>query len=317
MKVFMTIVTYVLYFFFYSAVGWLGESIYCSVGARKWVNRGFLKGPMCPIYGTGALAMAITLTPIKNLDIRIPMFGHDVLITPVLVFVAGMIVCDIVEFITSVLMEKLFHARWWDYSNKKFNIQGRICLGHTFYWGIASILFLYIVHPIVVECFSNLLDSAAIIIFVCVMVLFIIDLIFAVYRALDVRKVMDKLHGFSETLSNFASSMKANVSDKVGPSKEEVKAKLEALKKDASAQLKEAFPFLPIPDEDSSKAEKDINETSKKKKHKKPRLNRHFVSSSNLLPYAKKQLAKLSEMYEETKEELKKAFSDDSDDDLY
>ena len=60
MKIFMTIVTYVLYFFFYSAVGWLGESIYCSVGARKWVNRGFLKGPMCPIYGTGALAMAIT-----------------------------------------------------------------------------------------------------------------------------------------------------------------------------------------------------------------------------------------------------------------
>lgn len=316
MKVFMTIVTYVLYFFFYSAVGWLGESIYCSVGARKWVNRGFLKGPMCPIYGTGALAMAITLTPIKNLDIRIPMFGHDILITPVLVFIAGMIVCDIVEFITSVLMEKLFHARWWDYSNKKFNIQGRICLGHTFYWGIASILFLYIVHPIVVECFSNLFDSAAIIIFACVMVIFLIDLVFAVYRALDVRKVMDKLRGFSETLSSFASIMKSNVSDKVGPSKEEVKAKLEALKKDASAQLKEAFPFLPIPDEDS-KAEKDINETSKKKKHKKPRLNRHFVSSSNLLPYAKNQLAKLSEMYEETKEELKKAFSDDSDDDLY
>lgn len=101
----MTIVTYVLYFFFYSAVGWLGESIYCSVGARKWVNRGFLKGPMCPIYGTGALAMAITLTPVKNLDIRVPMFGHDVLITPLLVFIAGMVVCDIVEFITSVLME--------------------------------------------------------------------------------------------------------------------------------------------------------------------------------------------------------------------
>ena len=103
MKIFMTIVTYVLYFFFYSAVGWLGESIYCSVGARKWVNRGFLKGPMCPIYGTGALAMAITLTPVKNLDIRVPMFGHDVLITPLLVFIAGMVVCDIVEFITSVL----------------------------------------------------------------------------------------------------------------------------------------------------------------------------------------------------------------------
>lgn len=208
MKIFMTIVTYVLYFFFYSAVGWLGESIYCSVGARKWVNRGFLKGPMCPIYGTGALAMAITLTPVKNLDIRVPMFGHDVLITPLLVFIAGMVVCDIVEFITSVLMEKLFHARWWDYSNKKFNIQGRICLGHTFYWGIASLLFLYLVHPIVVYCFSQLLDSAAIIIFACVLAVFLVDLVFAVYRALDVRKVMDKIKGFSDTLSNFAGTIK-------------------------------------------------------------------------------------------------------------
>ena len=203
MKIFMTIVTYVLYFFFYSAVGWLGESIYCSVGARKWVNRGFLKGPMCPIYGTGALAMAITLTPVKNLDIRVPMFGHDVLITPLLVFIAGMVVCDIVEFITSVLMEKLFHARWWDYSNKKFNIQGRICLGHTFYWGIASILFLYLVHPIVVQCFSQLLDSAAIIIFACVLAIFLVDLVFAVYRALDVRKVMDKIKGLLRYAEQF------------------------------------------------------------------------------------------------------------------
>ena len=114
-----------------------------------------------------------------------------------------MVVCDIVEFITSVLMEKLFHARWWDYSNKKFNIQGRICLGHTFYWGIASLLFLYLVHPIVVYCFSQLLDSAAIIIFACVLAIFLVDLVFAVYRALDVRKVMDKIKGFSDTLSKF------------------------------------------------------------------------------------------------------------------
>ena len=225
MKIFMTIVVYVLYFFFYSAVGWLGESIYCSVGARKWVNRGFLKGPMCPIYGTGALAMAITLTPVKNLDLRVPLFGHSVLITPLLVFIAGMVVCDIVEFITSVLMEKLFHARWWDYSNKKFNIQGRICLGHTFYWGIASLLFLYLVHPIVVYCFSQLLDSAAIAIFACVLAVFLVDLVFAVYRALDVRKVMDKIKGFSDTLSNFAETVKNGVSDKV-PSLDETKAKL-------------------------------------------------------------------------------------------
>lgn len=301
MKTFMTIVIYVLYFFFYSAIGWLGESIYCSIGERKLINRGFLKGPMCPIYGTGALAMALTLTPVKNLDIRIPIFGHELLITPLLVFIAGMVVCDIVEFVTSVLMEKLFHARWWDYSNKKFNIQGRICLGHTFYWGIASLLFLYIVHPIVVECFSRLLDSAAIIAFFSILAIFLIDVIFAVYRALDVRKVMDKIKSLSENLSSFKDSIKSGVSDKVTPSLEDAKAKLESFKRDATAQIKDAFHV--IPDKIAEKSNGKI----------KFKLNRHFISSSNLLPYAQKQIKKLEEMYEE----VKKAFYDDSDDDLF
>lgn len=309
MKIFMTIVIYVLYFFFYSAVGWLGESIYCSVGARKWVNRGFLKGPMCPIYGTGALAMAITLTPVKNLDLRVPLFGHNVLITPLLVFIAGMVVCDIVEFITSVLMEKLFHARWWDYSNKKFNIQGRICLGHTFYWGIASLLFLYLVHPIVVYCFSQLLDSAAIAIFACVLAVFLVDLVFAVYRALDVRKVMDKIKGFSDTLSNFAETVKNGVSNKV-PSLDETRAKLENFKRDATAQLKEVFHSLPISGDKTGDEKSDKTESGKNKKHT---LNRHFINSPNLLPYAQKQIKRLEEMYDE----IRRAFYDDDDDDLY
>lgn len=309
MKIFMTIVVYVLYFFFYSAVGWLGESIYCSVGARKWVNRGFLKGPMCPIYGTGALAMAITLTPVKNLDLRVPLFGHSVLITPLLVFIAGMVVCDIVEFITSVLMEKLFHARWWDYSNKKFNIQGRICLGHTFYWGIASLLFLYLVHPIVVKLFSQLPDSAEIAVFACVLAVFLVDLVFAVYRALDVRKVMDKIKGFSDTLSNFAETVKNGVSDKV-PSLDETKAKLENFKRDATAQLKEAFHSLPISGDKTGDEKSKKTESGKKKKHT---LNRHFINSPNLLPYAQKQIKRLEEMYDE----IRRAFYDDDDDDLY
>lgn len=305
----MTIVVYVLYFFFYSAVGWLGESIYCSVGARKWVNRGFLKGPMCPIYGTGALAMAITLTPVKNLDLRVPLFGHSVLITPLLVFIAGMVVCDIVEFITSVLMEKLFHARWWDYSNKKFNIQGRICLGHTFYWGIASLLFLYLVHPIVVKLFSQLPDSAEIAVFACVLAVFLVDLVFAVYRALDVRKVMDKIKGFSDTLSNFAETVKNGVSNKV-PSLDETRAKLENFKRDATAQLKEVFHSLPISGDKTGDEKSDKTESGKKKKHT---LNRYFINSPNLLPYAQKQIKRLEEMYDE----IRRAFYDDDDDDLY
>ena len=288
-----TVETWFLWLMIYSIIGWVYESTICSISQRKLINRGFLNGPYCPIYGTGAVLVLLVLGRIQN---------------PVLLFFAGAVLTCSLEYLTSWLMEKLFHARWWDYSNKKFNIQGRICLGHTFYWGIASLLFLYLVHPIVVYCFSQLLDSAAIIIFACVLAVFLVDLVFAVYRALDVRKVMDKIKGFSDTLSNFAGTIKSGVSDKV-PSLDETKAKLESFKRDATAQLKDAFHFAPS----SDKTDDESTEKESGRNKLKVKLNRHFTSSSNLLPYAKKQIKKLEEMYDE----IRRAFFDDDDDDLY
>lgn len=163
-------------------------------------------------------------------------------------------------------------------------------------------------HPIVVYCFSQLLDSAAIIIFACVLAIFLVDLVFAVYRALDVRKVMDKIKGFSDTLSNFAGTIKNGVSDKV-PSLDETKAKLESFRRDATAQLRDAFHFTPSSDKtDDESTEKESGRSKLKVK-----LNRHFTSSSNLLPYAQKQIKRLEEMYDE----IRRAFYDDDDDDLY
>ena len=94
---------YVLLFFFYSTAGWCVESLYCSIGEKRLINRGFLTGPMCPIYGVGALVMTVFLyNPYKD--------------KPLMVFLLGMIMCDIVEYFTSWIMETLFQARWWDYT---------------------------------------------------------------------------------------------------------------------------------------------------------------------------------------------------------
>lgn len=138
--------------------------------------------------------------------------------------------------------------------------------------------------------------------------IFLVDLVFAVYRALDVRKVMDKIKGFSDTLSNFAGTIKNGVSDKV-PSLDETKAKLESFRRDATAQLRDAFHFTPSSDKtDDESTEKESGRSKLKVK-----LNRHFTSSSNLLSYAKKQIKRLEEMYDE----IRRAFYDDDDDDLY
>lgn len=205
----MTVVDSILYFFLYSVIGWVGETIYCSVGEKKFVNRGFLTGPMCPIYGTGATVFSVCLMPFYH------KFGYSKWYIIVLVVFLGMVLADIVEFLTSVLMEKLFNARWWDYSNKKFNIQGRICLGHTLYWGIATGIFIYLVHPFVVALVeSSIKPEQRRQIVIMLLLVFACDLFFAVKGAFDVRKFMTKLNKIYDSAHETANGIRSSVSQK-------------------------------------------------------------------------------------------------------
>lgn len=118
-----------IWFIIYSFLGWLWEEIICSIQARKLVSRGFMSGPYCPIYGTGALLylilMHFTTRPVE------------------LFFLGGILACTL-EYITSYLMEKLFKARWWDYSKKLLNINGRVCLIGFIAFGTFAVAFPYI-----------------------------------------------------------------------------------------------------------------------------------------------------------------------------
>lgn len=193
---------YVLYFFFYSAVGWLVESIYCSCGERKLINRGFLTGPMCPIYGSGAVALSVCLSPIKRSP-AIPEWAEFII-----TLFLGMIICDFVEFMTSLIMEKMFHARWWDYSNKPFNIQGRICLQHTAYWGLGTVVFMYVIHPPVEKLINMIPTKIAYIALGIILFVFVIDLINAVRVAADFRQLMDTLRTLTNTAKKHAENAK-------------------------------------------------------------------------------------------------------------
>ena len=129
-----SLMEYVLYFFFYSFCGWLYESVLCSVAGGRIVNRGFLNGPICPVYGFGALLIVGCLSPIQ--DAPVP-----------LLFIAGAALTCTLEYFTSYLMEKLFHARWWDYSARRFNIAGRVCLEGALIFGAFSVAMLRVFHP--------------------------------------------------------------------------------------------------------------------------------------------------------------------------
>lgn len=128
-------VCFILFIFLsYSVMGWFVECVFCSIDDRKLVyDRGFLLGPYCPIYGWGALYMYFFLGKYQN--------------DPITLFIMAMVGTSILEYITSYLMEKLFRARWWDYSNRRFNIEGRICLLNSFLFGVLGLMFIYIIHP--------------------------------------------------------------------------------------------------------------------------------------------------------------------------
>ena len=124
-----------LSFLAYSFLGWVCETIYCSIGQKKFVNRGFLTGPLCPVYGFGAMSVLLFLRPIGN--------------NVVVLFLAGMVLTSVIEYITSYLLEKLFAAKWWDYSTYRFNIHGRVCLRNSLMFGALSVVAARYVDPVV------------------------------------------------------------------------------------------------------------------------------------------------------------------------
>ncbi len=119
-----TLEHYFLWFLFYSFAGWMYESILVSCQQHRLVNRGFLNGPLCPIYGTGAILGVAILGNVHN---------------PITIFLISMVGATILEYTTSWVMEQLFHARWWDYSNFRFNLQGRVCLLGALIFGLGGV----------------------------------------------------------------------------------------------------------------------------------------------------------------------------------
>lgn len=130
---------------------------------KKIVNRGFLIGPLCPIYGTGCILLYLLLRQYVN--------------DPIILFVMAMVVCSILEYVASYLMEKIFKARWWDYTDFKFNINGRICLEMAIPFGLLGLLVLYILFPATLNLLDRLPNQAIYIMAGILATIFLVDLL--------------------------------------------------------------------------------------------------------------------------------------------
>lgn len=151
-----------LVFIIYSIIGWVLEIISCYRIDHRIINRGFLIGPYCPIYGVGAIIMTILIRP-----------SNDIFA----IFLKAMAICSILEYITSYLMEKMFKTRWWDYSKKPFNINGRICLETMVLFGLGGVAIIAWSNPIIYGVIYSLNHIALLVIFIVSFIIFTSDLI--------------------------------------------------------------------------------------------------------------------------------------------
>ena len=176
----------VLYFTIYSFLGWVCESTYCSIGQKKLVNRGFLNGPFCPIYGFGALLVISILSPFVN---NIPVL-----------FIASIIVTSTLEYITSYVLEKIFHMSWWDYSTYKYNINGRVCLQNSLMFGLLSLFVMLVIHPAINDFVASINTKVAFALSVLFATYFIVDTIITAGTILHLNERLEKLHELHEDL---------------------------------------------------------------------------------------------------------------------
>ncbi|WP_305144891.1 hypothetical protein [Anaerotruncus sp. DFI.9.16] len=169
----------VLCFFIYSFLGWCCECVYCSIPAGRFINRGFLNGPLCPVYGFGALAVIHCLTPVA---FSLP-----------LLFVCGLLVTSALEYFTGWLLETIFHAKWWDYSNMRFNIRGRVCLLNSVLFGLLGVFVMRVLHPFVGRMVGSLSFVMLIWFASALTTLLAVDLFLSVRTALQLSGKLDAL----------------------------------------------------------------------------------------------------------------------------
>lgn len=223
-----------LYFFIYSFCGWLMETVLCSVRERRFVNRGFLNGPLCPIYGCAILLVLIFLIPVRDevtpLATALPV-----------IYLTGAALATAVEYVTSWAMEKLFHARWWDYSQIRFNLNGRVCLSISLTWGALATGFLYLVQPFFERLLARLYAAGAFVPAIAASVLsalLLADIVLSVRVAARIGNKLEQLDKWSEFIREHIESLEL-------PSKEAVVGKMEdAYEKFAaySERLREKLP---------------------------------------------------------------------------
>ncbi len=186
----MWFLTWIIFFSIYSFLGWICEVMYCSIPAKKFINRGFLKGPVCPVYGFGAVFVILIM---NLLNIKIP----------ILIFIYGGIIASIIEFLADIILEYVFHTRLWNYSNRKFNIKGRVCLLNSSLFATLSLLLMEIIHPSISNIVNEFSNNTIIITAYIFIIIFVVDLSLTVSEFINLNITLKNMNILNQLKKEF------------------------------------------------------------------------------------------------------------------
>lgn len=184
----------ILYFFTYAFLGWCTEVAFAAWKEHRFVNRGFLNGPICPVYGFGVAAVIQFLTPFQS--------------NLILLYITSVIVVTLIEWLTGFILEKVFHNKWWDYSNMPLNIQGYVCLPFSLIWGVACVFIVDCFHPVISGLWKHIPTVLGILLICILVIAAFADLWVTASGILKLNKRLDKMQEIAEELHQ--------ISDKLG-----------------------------------------------------------------------------------------------------
>lgn len=215
--------------YIYSFLGWCFESAFVSIKSKEWINRGFMRGPFLPLYGSGATMMLVVSMP----------FADHIVLT----YVAGCIGATVLEYITGVIMEALFNVRYWDYSNRPFNFQGQICLRSTLTWGFFTVLTTRVLHWPIDRLVNSVPNRILYYLTVIITVYIVIDFTLSFKAALDIRDILVKMQRVREEMVRMQRRLDVIVAFN-NEDKEQRKQERELSLSELSSGLKQRFADL-------------------------------------------------------------------------
>lgn len=228
----LSVYTLLWYFVFYSVLGWLAEVAYCTLGTGKLVNRGFLNGPVCPVYGFGMTLLLLAL--------------HGAMDSVTLLFLGSALLASAVELIAGWLLEKTFHTRWWNYSDKPFNLGGYICLLYSCMWGLGGLIMLRLIHPGVAWLLHLLNPTLGAVLLALALAAFLADIVVTVLTLLklghtltDLEKASALLRAGSDAVSGQLGEALLSLRKKYGKDFDQAKRRL--AKAEAALSQKQAL----------------------------------------------------------------------------